>query len=237
MSATFATATAAKSGGTVTANVNGVTVTMRVARDQAVAIDDVLIVERIGAQWWVLARAGETAPTPPDNPAPPDPQPVVVTGTNVIAPVETRSYRGSWRTDNTDVYQGEYAGYGNHRGCIFYGAAPASLAGATVLSATMAVRRIPGGTNAAQSTSLWLTGEATRPAGVPTLYGPVAGPSIAVDTTLDDWAIPTSWAQGIVDGTYGGLAFYEADGSPYVKFAGRDRWSPAFALTINWQRG
>lgn len=233
----YATATAAKSGQTVTANVNGAIVTMLVARDLTVALGDVLLVQRVDrGQWIVLCRAYGTAPVDPGNPDAPDPQPPVVTGTLPVGPVETRSYRGSWRTDNSDVYQGEYGGYGNHKGCVFYGSAPASLAGATVLSATMPIRRIAGGTNAAQSTSLWLVVEKTRPAGAPTLAGPVSGPSIAVGTTVD-FALPPSWVQGIVDGTYGGFAFYEADGSPYVKFAGRDTWQSAFTMTINWQRG
>lgn len=233
----YATATAAKSGQTVTANVNGAVVTMLVARDLTVDLGDVLLVQRVDrGQWIVLCRAYGSAPAAPDNPDPPDPQPPIVTGTTVIGPVETRSYRGSWRTDNSDVYQGEYGGYGNHRGCVFYGDAPASLAGATVLSATMPVRRIPGGFNAAQVTSIWLTTEKTRPAGAPTLSGPSAGPTLAVGSTTE-FVIPTHWAQGIVDGTYGGFAFYEADSDPYVKFAGRDTWPSAFTMTVNWQRG
>jgi hypothetical protein len=48
--------------------------------------------------------------------------------------------------------------------------------------------------------------------------------------------VPTAWAQSMVDGTAGGLAIYEADGSPYVILDGRGRYGSAFALTINWRR-
>ncbi|MEE3918179.1 hypothetical protein V2I01_04775 [Micromonospora sp. BRA006-A] len=41
----------------------------------------------------------------------------------------------------------------------------------------------------------------------------------------------------MVDGTAGGLAVYDSSGSPYVRFAGRGSWSPAFTLAISWRRG
>lgn len=237
MSAVLATATAAKSGSTVTAIVNGVVTTVQVARDLTVANGDVLVVQRIGAEWFALGRVFTAATTVPgDNTSAPDPNPGTKTGTLVVSPVETRSYRnGSWRTDNTDVYQGEYGGWGNHTGCAFYGTKPASLTGATVTSATIRVRRERGGAYAAQSTTMWLVTQATRPSGAPTLGSSTGGPSLAVggETTF---SVPTSWAQSMVNGTAGGLAFYEADGSPYVVFAGRGTWSPAFTLTINWRR-
>lgn len=237
MSAVLATATAAKSGSTVTATINGVVTTVQVARDLTVASGDVLVVDRIGAQWFALGRVFSAAPAVIEiEPAPP-PKPAVVTGTLVVAPVETRSYRNSsWRTDNTEVYQGQYGGGGNHTGAVFYGTKPRSLAGTAVTAATIKVRRISGGTYAAQATTMRLVTQATRPAGGPTLGLTTSGPTLAVGSEAT-FTIPDSWAQAMVDGTAGGLAFYDADGSPYVKFAGRGTWSPAFTLTISWRRG
>lgn len=237
MSTLLATATAAKSGSTVTATVNGVTTTVQVARDLTVASGDVLLVEKVGAQWFAYARVFAAAPAAPDNDTPPPPKPTVTTGTLVVAPVETRSYRPSygWRTDNTDVYQGQYGGWGNHTGAVFYGAKPRSLAGATVTAATIRVRRLSAGTYAAQSTTMRLVSEANRPSGAPSLGSSTSGPSLAVGGTAT-FAIPTSWAQAMVDGSAGGIAFYDSSGSPYVRFAGRGSWSPAFTLSITWQR-
>lgn len=238
MSALLATATAAKSGTTVTATVNGTETTVQVARDLAVAAGDVVIVERIGAEWFAIGRAFSAAPAATNPEAPPEPRPPVTTGTLVVSPVETRSYRASfgWRTDNADVYQGQYGGWGVHTGCAFYGGKPRSLAGATVTDARIRVRRLTAGAYAAQATTLRLVTQATRPGGAPTLTSSTAGPSLAVGATNNSFAVPDAWVQAMVAGTAGGLAIYDADGSPYVRLAGRGSWSPAFTLTISWRR-
>ncbi|MFD6771065.1 hypothetical protein ACFWC6_33145 [Micromonospora chalcea] len=237
--AILATSKGAKSGSTVTATVNGIDTTIQVARDLTVAAGDVLVVLRIGSQWFAVARAFAAAPTAPDNDAPPTPKPTIRAGRRVIAPVETRSYRPTWgwRTDNTDVYQGEYGSNGNHTGVAFYGSAPRSLTGATVNKATIQVKRVSAGTYAAQPTTLRLITQSTRPSGAPTVQvSTTAGPSLAVgDSTT--FTIPSAWAQALVDGTAGGIGVYNASGSPYVRLAGRGTWSPAFTLTIDWQRG
>jgi hypothetical protein len=233
------TATAAKSGQTVTALLNGVTTTINVARDLTVASGDVLIVVPVGSEWFAVGRGYAAAPTPvEENDTPPPPKPTLVTGTTSIAPVETRSYRsGKWRTDTDDVYQGAYGGNGNHTGCVFYGRKPRSLAGAEVLAASIRVRRPDaGGANAAQPTTMRLMTNATRPGGAPTLGASTSGPSLRRGTTDSSFAIPTSWGQALVDGSAGGLAFYESDGSPYVILAGRGTYGPAFTLALKWKR-
>jgi hypothetical protein len=236
----LATATSAKSGSTCTAVIDGIEVTVQCARDLTVASGDVLMLVLFAAQWFAVGRAYTAAPvdTTPNNVAPPQPRPTTVTGTTVISPVETRSYRsGGWRSDNDDVYQGQYAGNGNHTGCAFYGNKPRSLSGVTVTSARIKVRRPDaGGMNAAQATTLRQVTQKTRPAGAPTLTGSTAGPSLRRGQTTNSFAIPTSWGQDFVDGNAGGLAVYESDGSPYVILAGRSRWSAAFTMTISWQR-
>lgn len=240
MSGILVTATAAKSGSTVVAVVNGVETTVQVARDLTVAAGDVLLVERLGSQWFAVARLfAAAAPQAEEQPRPPDPKPAVVTGTLVVSPVETRSYRPSygWRTDNTDVYQGQYGGWGNHTGCAFYGSKPRSLSGATVTDAKIRVKRLSAGTYAAQPTTMRLITQATRPGGAPTLTSSGAGPTLAVGSTTNGFDVPTAWAQAMVNGTAGGIAIYDSSGSPYVRLAGRGSWSPAFTLTISWRRG
>lgn len=238
MSALLATATAAKSGSTVVATVNGVSTTVQVARDLTVAAGDVLVVERIGTQWFALARAFAAAPVAPDNAPAPDPKPTVTRGSLVVSPVFTGSYRSSgWRTDRLDVLQGQYGGNQNHTGCAFYGTKPRSLAGATVTDAKIRVRRRSGGVYAAQTSTLWLVTQATKPAGAPTRTSSTTGPSLAVNATNNAFDIPNSWVQAMVDGTAGGLAVFDSGASPYIVFAGKASWSPAWTLTITWQRG
>lgn len=235
MSDLLATATAAKAGSTVTALVNGQTTTVQVARDLSVASGDVIVVTKIGNQWFALGRAYASAPTTPVNQSPPASQPGSVTGTAVFAPIETRTYESSWRTDNTHVYQGAYGGSGNRTGCVFYGAAPRSLAGATILSASFWVRRQAGGAYAAQTATMRLMTNATKPAGAPTLTSSTGGPILAVNQQ-GQHAVPASWVQAMADGTAGGLAFFTGSASPYMVFSGIGDWSPAFTLSAVWQR-
>lgn len=234
----MATATAAKSGSTVTAIVNGITVTMQAARDLTVAAGDVLLVAKFGSQWTAVQRLFTAAPIDPGNPDAPNPKPPTTSGVTPFAPVETRSYRNSsWRTDNDYVYQGQYGGQGNHTGCAFYGNGPRSLAGATVTSARIAVhRRNSGGITAPQATTMRLVTQATRPGGAPTLGASTAGPTLGWGGTNTGFAIPASWAQSMVDGTAGGLGFFVSGGSPYVIFSGRSDYGPAFTLSIAWTR-
>lgn len=231
-------ATAAKTGSTAPVTIGRQTVTCQVARDLTVAAGDPVILNKVGSVWYVIGRLYASAPIPPDeSSAPPPPKPSTVTGTLVVSPVETRSYRsGGWRTDNDDVYQGQYGGNGNHTGCAFFGTKPQSLDGATVTSATIKVKRqAAGGITAAQSTTMRLVTQKTRPSGAPTLTSSTSGPSLkwGASTTF---TIPTAWAQAMVDGTAGGIAFFDSGGSPYVIFEGRGDWSSAFTLTINWSR-
>jgi hypothetical protein len=236
-----AIATSGKTGSTCSADIGGQTVTIEVARDLSVASGDGLLVVRSGDTWYAIGRTSTAAPAVPDTPPPPPPpsKPVVVTGKLIVSPVETRSRQGSrWRTDTDDVYQGQYGGNGNHIGCVFYGTKPRTLAGATVTSAYVRIRRLDkGGTNAAQDTTLRLVAERFRPSGAPTLGSVADGPNLRRGETQNGVQITTAWVQAMVDGTAGGLAVYEADGSPYVILAGRGAWSAAWTMTIYWRRG
>jgi hypothetical protein len=236
-----AIATTAKSGSTCTADIAGVITTIEVARDLTVAAGDALLVLKYGgrSQWCAITRLATAAPAAPTDPTPAPPQPSQPqTGRLVVPAFQTASYRsGGWRTDNDDVYQGQYGGQGNHTGCAFYGTKPRSLDGATVTQATIRVwRPDAGGANSAQATTMRLVTQTKRPAGAPTLGASTSGPSLRRGQTVSAFTIPTSWAQSMVDGTAGGLGFFESDGSPYVILAGRGRSSSSFAMTISWTR-
>jgi hypothetical protein len=229
-------------GKTLTVVVNGTEITARALRDVTVAVGDIVLLQRHQGQLLAIGRMFAAAPAADDplqSVPPPAPKPPTVTGTLVIAPVETRSYRASlgWRTDNDDVYQGEYGSNGNHTGCAFYGSKPRSLKGATVTSASIRAKRVSGGDYAARTTTLRRITNRTKPGGAPTLVaGSTNGPRLAVgksDTTI---SIPTGWAQDLVDGNAGGLAILDSSGSPYVRLAGRGTWAQSFTLTIKWKR-
>lgn len=234
-----AIAVTAKTGSTCVAEIGGIETTIEVARDLTVVAGDALLVIRSGSSWYAVCRTGTAAPAAPDTPRPPPPPSAgVQTGRLVISPVETRSRQGSkWRTDTDDIYQGEYGSNGNHIGCAFYGKKARTIAGATVTGAALKVRRLDkGGTNAAQDTTLRLVAENFRPSGAPTLGSTADGPNLRRGQTDTYVAIPTSFGQALVDGSAGGIAVYEADGSPYVILAGRGSWGPAFTLTLAWRR-
>lgn len=233
-------ANGAKTGaGLLSVNVSGINVDMLAARDITFAANDGVAFIRAGQTWVVVARLGTAATTPPIDAVPiaPPPKPASVSGSTTITPLETRSRQDTrWRTDNDDVYQGEYGSNGNHVGAAFYGNAPRSLAGATVTSATVQLRRKDaGGLATAQPLTLRLVTERVRPVGAPTLTSTTAAPSLAW-SEVASFDIPTAWAQAMVDGTAGGLAVYEADGAPYMIMDGRGSYSPSFALTIRYTR-
>jgi hypothetical protein len=231
------TVTNTKSGGTVSAIVNGVTVIVQIARDLTVAAGDVVLINKYGAQWVAVQRLYTAAPGSTGNAPTPPVNPPTTSGRLTLGAVETRSYRtsGGWRTDDSDVRQGQYGGNGNHTGCVFYGNGPRSLAGATVTSAYILARRGAGGVFAAQTSTMRLVTESTRPSGAPTLTSTAGGPSLAVNTQTN-FIIPTAWAQSMVDGTAGGLGFFVAGATPWIIFTGIGTYSPSFTININWTR-
>jgi hypothetical protein len=237
-SSRLATATAAKVGSLVAVDIDGVRVQVQCARDLTPAAGDVLAVVRFGGLWVATGRVYAAAVSlGTSGSAGPNPNALGTSGSLPVPPVETRSYRsGGWRTDTTQVVQGEYQSNGLHTGCAFYGAAPRSLVGATVQSASVVVRRAGGGAYVAAATTLWLVTEATRPSGAPTRTLSTAGPVLGVGAQSLAFPVPVAWAQAMVDGTAGGLALYDADGSPYARFDGIREWGPAWTLTINWSR-
>lgn len=231
----------AVASGIVSVKINGTAVSCIADRALTTALGDVVYGRQLNGRIVIEGRLWTAAPTAPDDSQspPPAPEPEFRTGTTTIAPVETRSYRPNWgwRTDNDSVYQGEYGNNGNHKGCVFYGTKPRSLKGVTVTRASIRVKRQSAGWYSDQRTTLNKITNRTKPAGAPTLTGSdTTGPRLAVGETDNDFVIPDSYAQALIDGTCGGFAIYDSDGSPYVRLAGRGAWGPAFTLKIAWRR-
>lgn len=226
------------SSGTASVTVGDVTVTAYTARGLTLAVGDPVLIVRSGSRYYVTSLLRASAPASPELPDPaPVPNPPAVAGVLVVSPTTTATYRDSaWLTGEDATYQGSYGAFGLNTGVAFYGTKPRSLTGATVLGATLAVRRMAGGTYTTQTSTLWLITESAQPVGAPTRTSSTTGPALNVSETDVDFTIPTAWAQAIVDGTSGALAIYDADGDPYMKLAGRQAWASAWTLRITWSR-
>lgn len=223
--------------GAMSVTVAETTITALVARGLAPAVGDLVLIARQGSIRWVVQIMLPTAPASQLNDGSPTTKPPVTNGSLTCSPGSTGSYRGGkWRTDTDDILQGDYGGFGINTGAAFYGTKPASLAGATATGASVLVKRITGGSGASQAPTLRLVTQTTRPAGAPTLTSTTAGPSLAVNKAVSI-AVPTAWAQAMIDGTAGGLAIDTGgSASPYIRTAGRSTYSPSWTLTINWKR-
>jgi hypothetical protein len=245
----------AAADGACLAVVSGISVTARVVASVAVAAGDTVLIQRVGATYWVVAvaTAAPTVPPPPPDPdaaPPPDtgdsapaPKPVTTTGSLVCHPVATSTWRdGGWRTDlgsstSADTYQGRYSGsgFGRNSGFAFYGSKPGTLSGATVTKVTLRLRRLSSGDYGGRAPTLRLVTESTRPSGSPTLHESLTGPSLKVGDEIT-FVLPDSWGQALVDGTRGGIGCVISADSPYIRLAGRGSWSAAWTLTLYWRR-
>lgn len=232
---------------TVSVNFVGTVIRCRAGRGVTTAAGDIVLGMRSKNEIVIIERLHSAAPgSDPigDNDYPPNPWPSIQSGHTVIHPVETRSYRDSlgWRKDTDDVLQGNWGGH-NHAGCAFYGLKPRSLAGAEVLEAKIKVKRDPGSqwstsepTTLKRITQKTLTNKMKKDqTGPDFVSGAIDGPKLG-HSEAENFTIPISWGQDLVDGDSGGLAVHTNSNDPKARLEGRHSWAPAFTLTIKWQR-
>ncbi len=138
----------------------------------------------------------------------------------------TKSYCGGWRTDTVDVVQGVYseagysAGLSWNYGCMWFGNLRGVLSGKTVKSATLTLYRKTGSGSGAARTLYLCAITNTTASGAPAVaanYGAIGAIGRAEQMTF---AIPPAVAEGLANGTFGGLCLYE---SPYN--FGASNWS------------
>ena len=138
----------------------------------------------------------------------------------------TKSYRGGWRTDTLDVVQGVYSDYGYssglswNYGCMWFGNLRGVLSGKAVKSATLTLYRKTGSGSGAARTLYLCAITNTTASGAPAVaanYGAIGTLGRAEQMTF---AIPPAVAEGLANGTFGGLCLYE---SPYN--FGASNWS------------
>lgn len=180
---------------------------------------------------YVLGTIGTTPTTPPSSPPPP---PSYVQRSKVALPRQADTYRGGWR-GVPDLYQGDYTGRGLNFGAAFYGSQLQGLRAITSLarSATLTIRRLEGGSYAAQAPTFKLLQQSAKPGGAPTVRATAAGPAVAVGRTAT-WALPTAWLDELLAGTSGGLGIQVGTASPYIHLAGPSSAANGMALSVSY---
>lgn len=139
---------------------------------------------------------------------------------------------GGWRTDNDDVYQGEWSSYGHHKGLWFFNDSDirSKLADQNVLSIRLKLtRRSAGGSTSAQTPTIRHHNYSSQPGGEPSLS--------SANVTSQSWAwgetkwvtITTGWGPAIRDGLIRGFAVYTTSSSPYMIF------TPTAVLEITYE--
>ena len=69
---------------------------------------------------------------------------------------------------------------------------------------------------------------------MPTFGGGTTGPRLAWGESNTHFGISNAMAQGLVDGTWGGLGIHIAGSTPYVILSGLSAYGGSGALTIKW---
>lgn len=163
------------------------------------------------SDWRVITMPGTT--TPP-------------TGTTTST--WSATWAGAWRTvfndwrDDNVIKQGQYAGFGNHRGLWGFDDADirATLSGRTIERVRIRVTRDTGGVYAGQTPEWWTHNYANEPtSGMPALAnGGVDAGSLSIGQTA--WVtLPNSFGNAMRDNTAKGIAVYTSTSSPYMVFA------------------
>lgn len=142
--------------------------------------------------------------------------PVTPDQTTIQYATLTKSYRGGWRSDTTDVIQGVYSANGYRSGlswnygCMWFGNLRGTLQGTTIRSATLTLHRKTGsGSSSAKTVYLCAITNASA-SGAPSIaanYGALGTIGRNAQVTF---SIPVAAVQGLANGTYGGLCLYEA---------------------------
>lgn len=153
---------------------------------------------------------------------------------------ETASYRlpsGGWDINGDEVQQGDY-GYGNNKGCAFYGNVfQGPLSGATIQKIEVYMHRMgSGGSSAAIPMHFYLHPHATRPSGAPTTQGSVNTPGSQGWSGAGWFTLPTSFGTALQNGSsYGVMLYDSADSSgDYGNWDGLSNDSQQMALRITY---
>lgn len=172
----------------------------------------VIVLSSAGAAWVVGALGVAPAQDiPPEAVATAPSAPVESPTSTPYRPKFSGTWRGSWRPDTSDLYQGDWTGRGINRGAAWWGPLPGSMTEASL----RLVRSAGAGPSAATSPTLVLLAGTTRPAGWPQVLDTQTGPSLRRGETAD-WVLPETWVAQMRVGTAGGIGISINTTSPYM---------------------
>ena len=193
-------------------------------------------VARFARGWWALGPVTvsgipalepdpATAVAPPavnnvPRPTPTKPKPAATAKPYrwvTVAPVFTGTYRGGWRSDTNELYQGDWTGRGLNTGFAGFSTRLTGLRADLTRTRVVRVRvkRLDGGSYSAQAPTVWTTTQGTKPSGNVTRLGSTAGPSLKIGAS-SHVDLPSGMADDLLDGTARGVAIYVGTSSPYV---------------------
>ena len=136
--------------------------------------------------------------------------------TTIQYATSTKSYRGGWRSDTSDVIQGVYydggyySGLSWNYGCMWFGYLRSTLSNATIKSATLTLHRKSGSGSFSARTVYLCAITNTSASGSPSIVANLGGIGTIGRDAQVTFAIPIAAVQGLANGTYGGLCLYEA---------------------------
>lgn len=161
---------------------------------------------------WTENTGSWSKPQPPVNPV----QEVFIEPNGAKSWRE--NYGGQWYRD--EVLQGTWDGWGNYRGCWFFGTKFDFLKGKTILDMNIYIKRLnSGGASASQQVSIRTHNDASQPAGMPLLSNPVTGNYFAWGE--GKWINVKALAGAFQTGNAKGFGIFADAGSPYMIF---DAW-------------
>lgn len=207
--------------------------------------------QRVGVSWmqdntgaWVGFIAGTIQANPAPAPPPPPPPPGSTSGstpsgakrTFSVRAVEAKTWRGGWRGDTTDAYQGIAGAWGSrttNRGYLFYGAgAFDDMRGLTVTAASIRLTAKRGvGISGPSPIRIRLHTSTTRPNSQPVLLADEVVVSLR-DGETRTVPLPVSMAQKLASGTAGGIAFVSDSTADYGAIVGPTGNASSGLITI-----
>jgi hypothetical protein len=215
------------------------------------AVNDVVILAMSGQSLYCLGALNAGAVPPPD-PETPDPElpsgggtsggdmantppAAPVEFTKSLRPIFTGTYRAdAWRTDTTDLHQGQGTLAGIEYGAAYYGDALTALGASEARSGTVRIQRMRAGFAAPAVPKLRLLTDREQPAGFPGYSAEIDGPALEIGESATV-TLPLTWVAALLDGSAGGIGIGRAADLAYMRLAGPSSWSPAMELTLTYR--
>lgn len=128
-----------------------------------------------------------------------------------------------WRTDNDRVYQGQWGGYGLHKGLWYFNSSNlrSTLSGQNIKSIRIQITRYSGshGSSAAGVPTMRLHNYDSSPSGEPSFIAAYSSHNVGFGLGNTKWVpLPIAWGENIRDGKARGIGVYTGSDDPYLQF-------------------